>query len=1281
MFKKHPTYYLLLFLMILSSSLCNNVFGQEIVQSYEINWLDNSVFTLENGKNINALNFENAELNDYNNWLPVFGKTFDIAGNKDLSVRIENEVYENVNGDFTSADKVGNQVKIDIHSGSYRKQGKAVLSLIPLRKNHLNQVERLKSFTLIITANARRGEEDVNRDYASNSKFAGGSWYKIAVGNSGVFKITHEVMKTLYGKNPDFNFNNFGVFGKNGGMTPDANDAFRVDDVQELPIVVKDNNGNNMWDADDYVLFYAYGPHTWSLGSDGIYRHQVNRYTDMSYYYLSTTSGSRKSPTAGSMASGGTNINTFDEHLFHESEEYNLIKSGINWYGDQMSNLSNTKTISFTVDDLVNSSPIYVNSLLAARSVLTRSYTTVSLNGSNILSHQNNVVSPDYSASYVSLDTKETYTHASSNNLNFVYTFSNADNSANGWIDFLEINAKRNLHFRAGELNFRSSQNIGSGAISNYELSGANSNIQIWDVTQVDNIQKMNYNLSGSLASFSVETEELKEFVAFDPSQASAFNEVTPIGKLENQNLHALVNQFPQLIIIAPSGLISPAENLAEFHHTHDAMSTLVVNANQIYEEFGIGVPEPASIRDFVKMFYDKAGSDYNKLPKYVVLYADGSYDSKLGRTFADMSYLLPTTQSYNSESPISSYTTDDFFGCMDDEEGEDIGGRDIIDVAVGRIPIDNLSEANGVNNKIRHYKAASSLGNWRNNVCFIGDDEDNNVHFRDADKVAEYLRTNYPEYNIDKIYLDAYKEEKTPAGDRYPDVKDAIKSKLYQGQLLVSYVGHGGVTNWAHERIFDNTDILGLENNDKLPVFTTATCEFSRFDESEITTAGENLFLNPNGGSIAMVTTVRLVFSSANYALNSAFFSKVMEPFEGREPTLGEVMLAAKNSLTSDPLNKRKFVLLGDPALTINYPTYNVVTTKINGHNIATTLDTLKALSKVTIEGEVLDLSGNLMTSFNGTVYPTVFDKLQILTTFANDAGSFPADFKLQKNSIYQGKASVVNGKFSYTFIVPKDINYSIDQGKISYYADNGDIDAHGYTFDFYIGDAADSFATDNDGPELQLYMNDENWVFGGITDENPILLAKLYDFSGINTSNAGVGHDITATLDNDIQTKVSLNDYYQTAKDDYQHGEVHYPFSDLSEGRHSLVLKAWDVYNNSAEAYTEFVVAPSAQIALDHVLNYPNPFTTSTNFMFECNRPGDVLDVSIQIMTPSGKVVKSLYSQIQPEGYRVDNINWDGLDEFGDKIGRGVYIYKLNVRGSDGISSTKFEKLVILQ
>jgi hypothetical protein len=563
--------------------------------------------------------------------------------------------------------------------------------------------------------------------------------------------------------------------------------------------------------------------------------------------------------------------------------------------------------------------------------------------------------------------------------------------------------------------------------------------------------------------------------------------------------------------------------------------------------------------------------------------------------------------------------------------------------------------------------------------ITFIGDDEDSNIHMSQSDQLAAIVDTTYHAYNIEKIYLDAYQQEQTPGGERYPQVNEAFDKRMEKGCLILNYTGHGGEVGLAHERILEVGQINAWDNKCNMPLFVTATCEFSRFDDPGRVSAGEYVLLNPNGGGIGLLTTVRLVYSTPNFILNRNFYFVAFEPENGEQPHIGDVYRKTK-VLSGYSTNNRNFTLLGDPALKLNYPTYNVATTHINNVPVGANADTIRALSRITIKGMVTDSLGNKINNYNGVLYPTVFDKVTTVTTLQNDPPISAFTFKTQRNVIYKGKLNVVNGDFEFTFVVPRDIQFQFGAGRISYFAENGVFDAAGAYENIVVGGSDPNAPADGTGPQVRLFLNDSNFVAGGMTDASPKLFAMIFDSSGVNTVGNGIGHDILAVLDEETDNALVLNDYYQANLNSYQSGTILYPYSKLSEGPHTLSLKVWDVYNNSSTAKTDFVVSSSATLALAHVLNYPNPFTTNTAFYFEHNQACSEFNVTIQVFTVSGKLVKTINEPVHTNGYRSSGITWDGRDDYGDPIGRGTYIYKVFVRSADGQTAEQYEKLVIL-
>jgi hypothetical protein len=846
------------------------------------------------------------------------------------------------------------------------------------------------------------------------------------------------------------------------------------------------------------------------------------------------------------------------------------------------------------------------------------------------------------------------------------------------------------------EVAFRDFNSYGIGQIAEFNIADASTNTLVWDISDLQNVKQIQGILNGNTYTFRANADTVFEYVAFN-NGSNAIKEPVSFGIVENQNLHGL--GFYDMIIVSHSLFVEQSQRLADLHYATDGLKSLVVTPQKIYNEFSGGSQDATAIKQFMMMFYDRAVTAA-ELPKYLLLMGDASYKNR-GRSTVGNTNFVVCFESANGVSYINSYVSDDYFGLLDESEGE--GLTEQMDVAVGRIPVKTKDEAKAVVDKIFAYLQPQSIeianpsfcgtagsvssGDWRNIICFVADDEDNNLHFSQSERLAIYVDSTYHDYNIDKIYIDAFKQQSAAGGARYPDVNTAINQRVDRGALIVNYTGHGGETGWSQERILEVKDIESWNNANRLPLFVTATCEFSRFDDPARTSAGEEVILRPNGGGIGLLTTTRLAYANFNETLNRNFYQNVFvrDSITKLFPRVGDVCTTTKNktaAVSSGTSNHRNFSLLCDPAVRLNFPDYKVYTQSINDQPVTFLGDTLKSLTKITIKGYLANLSGTKLTSYNGILFPTVFDKETKLKTLANDAQlSSAQNFKMRKSIMYRGKASVSNGEFTFSFVVPKDIDYAFGPGRISYYAADGVNDANGFNESFIVGGTNPNAPTDGDGPKIDLFMNDNKFVAGSITNESPDLLGVLFDDNGINTVGNGIGHDLVAVLDENTEKSIVLNDFYQADLNSYQSGIVRYPFTKLSEGKHTLTLRAWDVYNNSNTANTDFVVSSSANLALQHVLNYPNPFTTYTKFMFEHNKPCETLDVSIQVFTVSGRLVKTLETLVKCEGFRSEQITWDGLDDFGDRIGRGVYVYRLKVTAPDGSWADKYEKLVVLK
>lgn len=1139
-------------------------------------------------------------------------------------------------------------------------------SVVPVRnKSGTEGYERLVTFSIEYTLVPKTPV--TKKQYAGNSVLSTGTWKKMKIVQSGIYKITYSQIIAMGFTVPE----NVKIYGNGGRQIPVMNNLPSADDLIENPVYIE-KGGDGIFNDGDYIYFYAHGPVRWKYYNlSGTFRHKLHPYSDFSYYFI--TEGS-SGPMLIESEEQSTlpythQVTQYDNYSYYESDQTNLIKSGQIFVGENF-NVLLSYDYNFYLPDISGTEPVNLFANVMTRSSEQNTW-TFKANNSTIGTLQGGTVQFVNTATYAT-DIVGTFTfNSSSPSITINVSFNKPNSTAEGWLNYLCLNARCRLKFNSGQFHFRDTRTVAAGNVSEFSVENATVNSKVLDITDSVRPRLINATYAGSVLKFRVATDSLREFVVFD---GSSFLSPLAITDVTNQDLHAL-NNIDMVILTHPS-FRQYADEIAELHRAIDDLTVEVVEPEQVYNEFSGGIPDPASIRNLMKMLFDRAGTDSLHMPRYLLLFGDGSYNNKSSIS-GNSNYIL-TYQSDNSFTPTSSFVTDDFFGMLEDGEG---GSTGTLDIGIGRFTVKNGTEAAGVVSKIKNYVISRSYGDWKNIITFIADDEDGNMHISQADAIANKVDTAQPVYNIEKIYLDSYRQISTPNGTRYPDVNTAINNRVNKGSIIINYTGHGNEVNLAHEFVLGVSDINSWTNFNRLPLFITATCEFSRWDDYSRTTAGESIFLNSQGGSIALFSTTRLVYAQQNYLLNQQIFNFLFASNnQGEQLAFGDIIRYAKNNTGStSETNKRNFSLLGDPALKPAYPKIDVVSDSINGYPVAAFTDTLKALQLVTIKGHI-ENNGTVQADFNGIVYPTIYDKKRVQYTLANDGGS-TFSFKLQNNIIYKGKATVSNGYFIFSFYIPRDISYVIDYGKISYYSDNNsNIDAHGYE-KVLIGGTSSSGTCDATGPSIKIFLNDQNFVNGSITNQSPKLIAVLKDSLGINTVGNGIGHDITAIIDNKTSHAIVMNDYYQADLDSYNSGLVEYEINDLEPGLHTMTVKCWDVCNNSAESTIEFIVAESSELVVDHVLNYPNPFTTQTAFYFNHNQPNTPLDVILQIFTITGKIVKTIESQAITSSFLSSPIYWDGKDDYGDNIGKGVYIYKIKIRAPNGNIVEKIEKLVILK
>lgn len=1181
--------------------------------------------------------------------LPFWFESFEIES-VGAEVSISNAVFEPVDQSALLSDDVaGSELQFKSEIGNSAGQNFLRLTVLPFVKRN-NRIEKLVEFTIAITENSGQLKSSKSAyEWKSTSVLASGKWVKLKTKAKGIYKITSDQITQWGFTNPE----QVALYGNGGYMLPELNKDNRFDDLSLYPVWKgKDNSGK------DCLFFYSAGNvQIKENAQTGLFTHQQNYYSTETYFYLSDQGTAL---TVNKMAelqeSADNKITSFPNYAFYEKEALNLINSGSKWFGERFL-AGSTQTVNLTLDEPNPAKPGEYTVSLAGRSS-SSSAMNVSLNGKTAKTITFRAVNvSDPTTNYADDQTVGFSNDLTSKNIQVKLIYTASNSSSEAWLDYIAVNYQSLLNMNSDVFQFRGKGAVGEFPVSEFDLSGAGSSTKILDVTDISNVAEVPTSLADGLLKFKSNSTKTREYVAFNP--AGTISSPDLVGNVDNQNLHAA--ELSEMIIVSNPNLLGAANDLADFHRTHDQMAVQVVTPEIIYNEFSGGLPDPSGIRNYFRMCYDLGNQSGKNTLKYVLLMGDGSYDNRniLGKNHN----LIPTYQSENSISPVESFVSDDFYVFLDEDEG---GSKGTVDLGIGRIPASTNNEATGVIDKIRDYHNKETLGNWRNVVTFIGDDEDNNTHMTQAENLANFVNQNYPAFYADKIYFDAYKQVSTPGGEKYPDVNAAISNRVKQGTLVMNYTGHANEKNLAAEDVLDISTINSWTNYNRLPVFVTATCEYSRFDANE-TTAGESILFNPYGGGVGLFSTTRLVYSGYNFALNGKFFQYIFAKDDlGNNLRLGDVMRLSKAAANTG-INQLNFSLLADPAMRLANPEYQVKTTSMNGLDVETTVDTIRTLSVVTVKGFIADSNGSKLTSFNGEIIPTVYDKAMRVETLGN-GGESPMSYNVQNSVIYKGLASVVNGDFEFSFFVPKDISFKLDKGKILYYAYNETIDANGYFGGFYIGGSSNSSISDTSGPEINLYLNSNAFKDGGTVSASSVLLADISDATGINTAGTGIGHDITAVLDGDNSSIMVLNDYFQADKDSYTSGKIVFPMTNLAEGEHTLKLKVWDVFNNSSEVEIRFVVKDDFRI--ESVVCYPNPMQGETRFVFTHNQPDETFDVDLEIFETSGSRVDWIQDRVGSSGTESTPLEWIPAER-SVVMRPGVYIYRITATANGKTTS----------
>ncbi len=1147
-------------------------------------------------------------------------------------------------------------LSVDSKVVTTRKNKSLQLSFSPFVKNDDGDILVLSEYQFEIDEKKMPVRRMSNSHDRKNSMLSSGKWYKIKVDTSGVYKLTYDDLKRIGLQEPK----NTRVFSYGGRQLPYycSNDVF--DDLNEIPVIME-SGSDGVFGSGDYMMFYVEGPTVLKYDDKkAMLIHEKHCYSDYTYLFLTSDFGSALPMETAKPEKLPANVvvDSYDCYGYMENDKCNLVLSGRRWYDSRL-NTNRMDSALFYIPNIDKNEEVRVFASSAGHkgTGVNSTYFKYTYQGRQVASAP--VSKPFDSYVYGEFCTALFGFYAKSSRMYIGYGFFSPSTLCEGYMDKICVNARASLVYNGkNQLCFRDLRSKNEPYVK-YNIKNGGRSPLVLDVTVPTSPKLMNIEKNGSVSSFVSSADGiLREFVAFESGNLrSPIISGKDLGLVENQNIHG--SPTPDMLIVSYPDFLSQAEELADMHRSVDGFNVLVLTQQQIFNEFSGGTPDVSAIRNCAKMFYDR-GDDF----KYLLLFGDGTYDNK--NILNSNSNFILTYQSLSSESKSSSYVCDDFFAMLDEGEGEMSG---TLDVGVGRLPASTTDEAQLMVDKISRYLFSQEPGSWRNVITFIADDEEGGSFVYDAENLSKTIKSVSPEYNVNKIYLDAYEQVSGSSGARYPEVTEDINKQFAVGSAIMQYIGHSNPSKIAHESIFLSNDVKNIDNAGRLPFVITASCEAGQFDDHSVVSFGE-CFLKANnkntiGGAIAVFTTTRVVYDNQNYELcRNLYVQGTKEHLR-----LGDLVMNAKNAtLPVDNANKRSFVLLGDPALRLIHPyNNNIKVEKVNGRPVDGSVapDTIKAVDTVNIVGYAFDNDGRPIAD-NGLLYVTVFDKPVTAYTRGNDSDSPVIGFEEQNSVLYQGKASIVDGKFDFSFIMPKDINYSFGKGKISLYATVGQAEISGCSTEIVIGGTPlNASMLDVDGPEIKLFVTDTFFVDGSVVGNNPVLIAKLFDQSGINTTGNGIGHNVTAVLDYDQRTTMILNDYYEGYVDQYNSGEVRFRFDDLDEGEHTLTFKAWDIYNNPSEKEITFIVKDESSVAIGSVYNYPNPANSDTYFVVNHNVTNENIDVTITVSDLSGRTVAILTDK--RESGDTSPIHWN-CQHHGQLLDCGIYIYTVEINAKSG-------------
>jgi len=1201
-----------------------------------------------------------------------------VEGKAITAVSISGSKY----GELTAADKavldtaqIASSISSIIQIGYVRGLPTSIISIYPFRKFQ-GKWQKLLSFnyTLSSTESARVAGRSIDSIRSQNSVLASGKWMKFPT-QKGINKLDYTFIVNACGINASTDPRNIKIYGNGGYVLSEDNGVARPWDLTENAVQFV-GEADGKLDPQDFMLMYSTG--TTRINADlstagQRLNHQINVYADTAYYFITASDTRGKRIVADTLFTGvpTDTLTQYDDLIWREQEQVNFLRSGRRWVGD-MFDLTLSQTYTYDVPGLVRGSNINLRSMLITQGKSTigeQANFSLILNGIS-KKHSVNPATNNFYGDVANDELNDdVFVEPGIDNLslNIVYD-KNGSSILRGYIDYLEFNVKRTLGIYNGQNNFRS---IAASKTSNpqYILSNISNDATVWNVTNPLEPKLVSLTINGSTGSF-IEVRNngvsINEYVGLSGSNFPVPNKALAVT---NQNIKGAT--VPNLLIVCNTRFKAAAEKLATLRRT-EGLTVLVATTDEVYNEFGSGKQDVCAIRDCARYFYATGAPGQFR---YLLLLGACSYDYK--NRMPNNTNLVPIYESpERTFDQIDSYSSDDFFGLLDANEGNwSIYSAQFMDIGVGRIVAENLDEAQAVVDKLYEYKEKKAFGKWRNQISLLGDNGDSDEHMKNNETIWNNLKTVNIKFNPNKIYIGSFNQILGPGGTVSPDCVDALTKAINKGSVIFNYSGHGNEGQWMDEEVVNKESISQWTTSSNYPFFLVGTCSFGRYDDPFEVSGGEALQLTPRGGGIGLLTTTRLVTSYNNTVLVATFTNQAFKLGADKTyPRVGDVMMNTKNKiLSASTYGNRNAGLLADPSMRISLPINNVVITSLNNRPYTST-DTLSALEPVVLSGEVRDNYGQLLKNFNGPISITLFDKESSQRTL--DGGT---SYKVRNNILYNGTAVVSNGQFTANFVVPADISFSIGAGRFSFYAYDTllNTDANGADDKIQVGGTYQFLTADSTPPIMNIYLDDTTFRNGDVVRPTPNLLVRLKDLSGINLSTSGIGHEMTAVLDNRNTDPIILNNFFTSDAGTYQSGWVNYPMSAITAGNHSLNVTAWDSYNNSITGTIHFTVANTEQIALSNISVWPNPSSGPVKFRFSHNETGKELSVDITIYSSTGQIISTItkrYPEATQDIGGNEELQWTPSAD-----ASAIYFYRIAVSSPGLKESVHRGKLII--